>query len=224
MTTENSVDGTGTDKTASDKTASDNVDLTKTSPAPNRDQRSEAPSLLTPTRAKEPLALPAAGFTGPLVALLVLAAGVVGIRDGIVAAGWLDGSSWTASAADWIDGLTFQGWMIPVAIATIVVGLLLLFAALKPRRKTAVPLTADTSVYIEPAGIARVAADAARSVPGVLDARASATRKSVTVRADVTGDDRSGLKKSITDQVRTALEPLASAPKTTVRTRTGGLS
>ena len=120
--------------------------------------------------------------------------------------------------------MTFDGWMIPVAIVSIIVGLLLLFAALKPRRKTAVALTAETSVYIEPAGIARVAADAARSVPGVLDARASATRRSVTVRADVTGDDRSGLKKAIADQVRSALEPLATAPKTSVRTRTGGRS
>ncbi len=213
-----------TDKNPQEGAATDTVDLTKDSSASPDDHRPKGGSLLTPARAKEPLALPAAGFTGPLVALLLLAAGLVGIRDGIVAAGWIDGSSWTGSAAAWIDGLTFAGWMIPVAIVSIVVGLLLLFAALKPRRKTAVLLNAETSVYIEPAGIARVAADAARSVPGVLDARASATRRSVTVRADVTGDDRSGLKKAIGDQVRAALEPLESAPKTTVRTRVGGRS
>ena len=219
MNTEQNVDSQP--NTADEHTEADAIDTSKATSVPDS-ERSHA--LLAPARAKQPLALPAAGFTGPLVALLVLAVGLVGIRDGVVAAGWLDGSSWTGAAAEWIDGLTFDGWMIPVAIVSIIVGLLLLFAALKPRRKTAVALTAETSVYIEPAGIARVAADAARSVPGVLDARASATRRSVTVRADVTGDDRSGLKKAIADQVRSALEPLATAPKTSVRTRTGGRS
>ena len=179
---------------------------------------------LTPARAKEPLALPAAGFTGPLVALLLLAAGAVGIRDGAVGAGWIDGTPWTETAAQWVDGLAFAGWMIPIAIVSIVLGLFLLVAALKPRRRTALEVAAQTSVYIEPSGVARIAADAARSVDGVLDARASATRRSVTVRADITGDERSELEKAIADQVGIALEPLTAAPKTKVRTRTGGRS
>ncbi len=177
---------------------------------------------LQPVDPKTPLALPAAAFTGPLIAVLVLAAGVVGIRDGILGAGWITGTSWTTAAAEWIDGLAFAGWMIPVAIAAIIIGLFLLLAALRPRRKTAVALTAQTSVWIEPAAIARIAADVARSVPGVLNAKATATRRAVTIRAQVTGDDRSGIAETITEQVKIALEPVQKAPKVTVRSRVGG--
>lgn len=177
---------------------------------------------LQPADPKMPLALPAAAFTGPLIAVVVLAAGVVGIRDGILAAGWITGTSWTVTAAEWIDGLAFAGWMVPVAIAAIIIGLLLLLAALRPRRKTAVELTAQTSVWIEPAAIAQIAADVARSVPGVLGARATASRRGVTIRAQVTGDDRSGIGDTIAEQVKIALEPVQKAPKITVRSRVGG--
>lgn len=183
-----------------------------------------AAKALLPADPKTPLALPAAAFTGPLIAVLVLAAGVIGIRDGVLAAGWITGSSWTTAAAEWIDGLVFAGWMIPVAIVAIIVGLLLLVAALKPRRKTAIALNADTSVWIEPAAVAHIAADAARSVPGVLTAKATATRRTVVVRAQVTGDDRSGITSAVTERVKAALEPVSKAPKVTVRSRIGGRS
>ena len=53
---------------------------------------------------------------GVLLALLLLGAGVVGVRDGAVGAGWLHGAYWTRSAAQHIDGLTPQVWMIPVGV------------------------------------------------------------------------------------------------------------
>jgi hypothetical protein len=164
-----------------------------------------------------PVAAPAAGYVGTLIALLALALGVVALRDGAVSAGWLDGRPFLTSAIGWVDGLGFDWWMIPVGIVLTVVGAWSVLAALRPRRRTAVAVTARSSVWIGPADLARLASRAAEAVPGVIDARSSATLKKITVTARTTTDTPE-LKAAVTDAVRQAAA-ITSAPPT-VRTRT----
>ncbi len=76
------------------------------------------------------------------MALLLLGAGVVGVRDGAVGAGWLHGAYWTRSAAQHIGGLTPQVWMILVGVVLALVGVWWVLAALKTRRRTALALQA----------------------------------------------------------------------------------
>jgi hypothetical protein len=180
-----------------------------------------------PATPPSPAAPPAAGFAGSLIALLVLALGVIAVRDSAVSAGWLDGRPWTLNTVEWLDGLTFQWWMIPVGILAILVGVWSVYCALRPRRRTALPLAARSSVWIGRTDVALVATRAAEKVPGVLGARSSATLRKVTVTVVATADDRGRngqqLKSAISAAVANSLDPIMAAPpKVVVRMRTGG--
>ena len=176
-----------------------------------------------PTAGPAPVAAPAAGYVGSLIALIMLGLGVGALRDSAVAAGWLDGQEWTKSAIGWIDGLTFDWWMVPVGIAAILIGAWWVYAALRPRRRTAVAVNARRIVWIAPADLARLASRAAENVPGVLQARSSATLRKITVTAHTTADSGdTQIKSAVGDAVRASvLTLMSSPPKIRVRTRKG---
>lgn len=177
-----------------------------------------------PAPAPPPKAPAAAGYLGAICALGIIALGVIGIHDGIAAAGWISGPRWTHAAVTWVNGQHFHLWMIPVGVVAVVLGLACLYVAVKPRRHRAVPLSARTSVYLELSDAARVAAAAARSVPGVTKATARARRRKHTIHAHTTGADPAAQHAAIADAVTDALAPLAKTPKLRVRTRIGGRS
>lgn len=176
-----------------------------------------------PPAAPAPVAAPVAGYAGTAVALLMLGAGVIAMRDSAVSAGWLDGRPFTTTFVGWLDGLTFTWWMIPVGLLAVVVGAWCVYAALRPRRRTAVAVAARSSVWMAPADLARVASRAAETVPGVLDARSVATLRKITVTAHTTaGSGAPQIKSEVAEAVRDAATIVSKSPKIRVRTRTGG--
>ncbi|MFB1299333.1 DUF6286 domain-containing protein [Mycobacterium sp. pW049] len=179
--------------------------------------RQPAATPQTPAAAPPPLTPAAAHYVAVIAALLLIALGAVGIRDGIAAAGAITGPSWTRATIDWFDGQSAHGWMVPVGVILAVLGLASIIAALKPRRRKGIPVTGRTSVYLDVSDTAKLAAAAARVVPGVTKANASATRRAVKVTARTTGPDVT--TDTISDAVRTALAPLAATPRISVRTR-----
>ena len=185
------------------------------------DDTRQSTDLTMPPPGRAPVAVPAAGYVGTLIALLVLGLGVIALRDSAVAAGWLDGQPFLVAAIGWIDGLGFDWWMIPVGVLSIVVGAWWILVALRPRRHTAVAVKAASGVWIGPADLARLASHAAETVPGVTGARSSATLRRITVTADATpSDDDPGLDAAVTAAVRNAVDVVASPPTLRVRTRT----
>ena len=174
-----------------------------------------------PAPGRPPVAAPAAGYVGALLALLILAAGAVALRDAAVHFGWLRGAAWIDTAVAGLDGLSPQGWMLPAGVVIALVGLWWIVAALRPRRRTALEVPAQTSVWIAKTDLARLARAAADSVPGVLDSRASASLRTVKVTADVTGDDPA-LEAAISTAVADAIGGFTTTtPRLKVRTRTG---
>lgn len=173
-----------------------------------------------PAPGRTPRAVPTAAYTGALIAVLLIGVGAVGIHDGVVAAGWISGRSWTGAAIDSIDGLSPAGAMIPAGIVAALIGLWLVLTSLSPRRKKAVDIDSATALFIEPSDIARISSITAESVSGVLSARTSATRTKVTIQVETTGD--AATPGAVADAVRTALTSLTPVPKVSVRTRTGG--
>ena len=132
------------------------------------------------------------------------------------------GRPFLTTAIGWIDGLGFDWWMIPAAIVAIVVGVWWVYAALRPRRRTAVAVTARSSVWIGPADLARLASGAAETVPGVVEARSSATLRKIAVTGKTTvGDAGSGLAAAVEAAVRDATAVATSPPTVRVRMRTG---
>jgi hypothetical protein len=92
--------------------------------------------------------------------------------------------------------------------------------ALSPRRRTAVAVRAETPIYLSVDGIAQLGAARARDVAGVVDARATASKRRVVLRCRVTRDDGGALRSTITDAVTQTLGALEHPPRVVVRTRT----
>jgi hypothetical protein len=154
-----------------------------------------------------------------VLALVLAAVGCVGIRDALIGIGWISGEPWTPPAVDALNGLTPAGWMLAPGVVLGLSGIALVVLAVLPRRRTAVPLSAGTAVYLERGDISKVADAAACDVPGVLDARTTASRRQVVVRCRVTGQTPE-LRRAVTEAVTQELAALQTPPKVVVRTRT----
>ncbi|MDG3013669.1 DUF6286 domain-containing protein [Speluncibacter jeojiensis] len=193
--------------------------MTTDSPVPTTTATADA---VMPAAGRPPAAPPAAGYAGAVLAVILIAAGVLALRDTAVALDWLGGPLWINATIGWIDGLAFAAWMIPAGIAAVLIGGWMVWCALTPRRKTAVPVTARTSVWIEPADLARAASHAAQTVPGVLDVRSTATRRKITVTAHTTDSRDPAIAGAVHDAVREYMTTLVTPPKIIVHNRTGG--
>ncbi len=155
--------------------------------------------------AKTPVGSGALAALGLILALLLTAAGVVLTRDALVYFTLLTGTPWTRSVARAVNGVTAAAWLVPLGIALALVGLWLLWRAVRPRARTAVSLTSATGVFLRPHDIARFAETAAESVSGVISADVNASRRSVTVQVRGTGSE------DLADQVRAAVTERLSA-------------
>ena len=174
--------------------------------APDRPaRRSQDDGAAAMTAAKTPVGSGPIAAVGLILALLLTGAGVVLIRDALVYFGLLSGTPWNLSVVHAVNGVTAAAWLVPVGVALVLLGLWLLWRALRPRARTAVSLTATTGVFLRPHDIARFAETAAEGVGGVISADVNASRRSVTVRVRGTGSD------DLADQVRAAVTERLSA-------------
>lgn len=158
------------------------------------------------------------GVLGPVLAVLLLALGVLLLRDALVAAGALSGKPWLGVAVDGVKGFGPAWWLIPAGIVVALFGLWLALTALRPRSRKTLPLTSRTGVFLHIRDVARLASGAAGDVDGVLDASSAATRKKVTVT--VHGTAEADLRETVTVAVTDRLSALQSPPRVAVTVRT----
>ncbi|MEC4614530.1 Asp23/Gls24 family envelope stress response protein [Tsukamurella tyrosinosolvens] len=78
--------------------------------------------------------------TVPLLLALV-ALGVIAVRDALVSLGWVAGSRWIDAVPRIADDVRWSWWAWPATVGAIVLGLVLLIAALKPRRRSHTPVS-----------------------------------------------------------------------------------
>lgn len=157
---------------------------------------------------------------GLVLALLLVALGVVGVHDALLAAGALSGTPWIHAVARPLNELTPAVWLVPIGIALVLLGLWLLLTALRPRPRTAIALDATTGVFLRPRDVARLARNAAQGVAGVTSVKASARRRVVTMSAEATSTQ--GVEEQITQAVTTRLRALAIEPSVRVTVKTEG--
>lgn len=194
-----------------------------TAPATGPDQGRQGPVM---TAAKARVGVGAAPLIGQLLALALISIGVVAIRDVLVATGVITGQPWIPTAIAAVDGLTPQPWLVAAAVAAIILGVVVLIAALKPRPRKVVPLTSATGVYLRTGDVATVAQHAAADVDGITHARASATQRAVTVTADTTAphDLQRAVRAAVTQAVTEALAGLERPPTVKVTLSSIGMS
>ncbi len=153
-----------------------------------------------------PAAGPKSVVSGVIIGIALLALVAVAIHDLLVEAGWVSGTRWLQAAADWINGATWQDWMWAAVVGFIIVGLLLVWTALAPRRRTHVSLGDFEVLWTRRGDVARRFSTAALSVPGVEHATTVVGRRRAKVL--VTTDsavDESALRDTL-ESVASSLE------------------
>lgn len=173
---------------------------------------------------RRPLGALPALIPGVILALVAVGLGVVGIHDAIIhwtrSGSWdlisISGPTWTGRAIRSIENLTPHLWMSFAGVAVALLGIWLVVLALKPRRVRGVAVSSSTYMWVEHAGIGRLAVGAAAQVPGVRSARGSAGRRRVDVTVEAGGGDTQQLAASVRDAIAARLAPLAKAPRITV--------
>ncbi|GEL94831.1 DUF6286 domain-containing protein [Cellulomonas composti] len=139
------------------------------------------------------------GWVGVVLAALVVALGVLVIRDALVIDGRIDGSTWLVPLVDSTDGVEPSPALTAIGCVVALLGLWLVVVALGRRVRNRLPLDVP-GASIGIADVARLAAAAAESVPYVLSAESSARRTSVKVTVtSLEGDD-------VADEVRALVE------------------
>ena len=81
------------------------------------------------------MAAPAATGVTLVLALVLIALGVIAVRDVLLWTGAITGTPWIINALKYFDGLTPQEWMLPAGIAVAILGVLLVLR----RRQAAAP-------------------------------------------------------------------------------------
>lgn len=159
------------------------------------------------------------GIVGMILALGLVALGALAIYDAVVLLGRFGGEPPLTTFLT--DGAVVGRDTLVAALAALAVllGLLLLWTALKPGRRRGVQVQAATGVWLTWADVERLARTTAVRQDGVLSARARASRRRIDVAAETTsGDVGPAVEAALADRL-TLLTP---APRVTLRARPRG--
>ena len=145
------------------------------------------------------------------LAVLLVVLGALVLREALIAAGTVQGEPWLAPAVDSADGLAPSTVVTVVGVVVALLGLWLVVIALGRRVRTRLDVTSSTGTTIGISDAARLAASAADEVDRVLSARASATRRSVTVTVtSLEGDDvTEAVRAAVTERLAPLVQPLS---------------
>lgn len=172
---------------------------------------------------RQPKADPWARYVAVVTGLALLAAAVVCGREL-----WLRNSdsitwdSWVDPLVMTVGNATYQTWMLPAGVGALILGLVLLWIAVRPRTRTHQRIHADAAVWMRPVDIARMLTAATRSVPGVASAHSRVTRKSTSVSftAHPGRADGEALAGEIERTLAPQLDRLGLSPTLRIRQRT----
>ncbi|TGO05648.1 DUF6286 domain-containing protein [Serinibacter arcticus] len=170
---------------------------------------------------------PSRGVPATLVALIVLAVSVLATTAAVTRLASSDWPSWATGPA---RAVAQQSWgatpVIAAAVVGVVLGVVLLLAALVPGRRSGVPVdlsvtNAEVSeVVITQRGVARLAAAAADEVDGVESVDVSVSTRLVRVEVvTASRSDVESVRSAVQASVEDRLDVLGSGPVCEVRTR-----
>ena len=190
--------------------------------APNTagDAREDQQGTTALPAAKTPVGPGAVTVVGLMLAVLVVALGVAGVHDALVAAGTAAGTPWIDAVVRPFNDLRPAVWLVPAGFTLVLSGLWLLSTALRPRRRTAIALNARTGVFLRPRDVAKLARNAAQGTDGVTSAKVTVGRRKIAVAARATTTE--GMEQKITEAVTARLQALAKAPTVRVTVKTEG--
>lgn len=145
-----------------------------------------------------------AGIIGLVLAVLLVALGVLLVHEGLSLLGWVD----SGPVVDQV--LTREGVVEPGAVTTVVaavlalLGVWVLLSAFRRGRRRGVGLGTASAVWMSHGDLDRLITGTAEEVDGVLDARATVGRRRAVVHVETTTPD-------VRDEVAAAVERRLSA-------------
>ncbi|MEI7056519.1 DUF6286 domain-containing protein [Nocardioides sp. CCNWLW239] len=117
-----------------------------------------------------------------LLALVLLALAVVAVRDLLISQGWATGSQVAPAVVDGSDGLRSSVGLAIAGGVVALLGLVLVWLAIKPGRRTHLRVTGDADLWLSPGAVAALAQETADRLPGVMSADSSrSTRRRIVV-------------------------------------------
>ena len=185
-------------------------------------QGSEDRAPRTMKAAKAPVGVGSAPLVAQLLALALIALGVVGIEEALVRTGAISQPSWTTATVEAMDRSTADRPVVLIlAIAGVLLGLVLLSVAFKRRPRKTVALSADTGVYLRTRDLKRVATSALEGADGVTDVDVVSGRRTMNVRATTLApkERNSEIEADLRDRLSSSLSALASPPRVKVAVR-----
>lgn len=167
---------------------------------------------------KPPVGTGASPLVAQLVAVALVALGVVAVQHLLATLGAIEQASWAVTvlqSADGIDGSS--GAVLAVAVVLVVVGLLLLPVALRPRPRRGLAVEARTGVDLRPRDLERVLHASLEGIDAVsgVDVDVRGRRKVRVKVTSVAGESRDA---EITSTVRERVDPVLAALESTPRT------
>jgi hypothetical protein len=162
--------------------------------------------------APAPKAGPAAVVTGVLGALVLLAIAVVFVHDALAAAGAISENAWLDAFVEKAKAISATStWMIWAGPLAVVVGIVLVVLALKPRRSTHFAV-GDNGVYIGRSDAARLAANAASRTPAVVAADGSAKGRGLRLAVQTVSADTASVAREAEQAAAQRLGALSPTP------------
>ncbi|WP_068275624.1 DUF6286 domain-containing protein [Aldersonia kunmingensis] len=149
----------------------------------------------------------AIGISGALIG-----AGLIAGREFLVEHDVIDEAPWIANTFGWVGRLSWATWMLPVAIGAVVLGLLLVVVAAKPRSHSHVGTATSPALWLTTTDTARASTAAALHVEGVIRAHTTADRRTVRVRV-VSDDTNPDIVDAVQHRVGRALAELDPKPE-----------
>ncbi|WP_430785263.1 DUF6286 domain-containing protein [Actinoplanes sp. G11-F43] len=181
-------------------------------------QRGPAPAAVPMAAAPAPTGAGPVGVVGPVLAVLLLGAGAVTIREALTGFGIIGGAPLLPGIARTADNALTGAWPIPLGAALLLTGLGLIGTALRPRVRRTFTLTGRTGIFVTRRDVARIASDAAAEVDGVLAARSTVSRRRVVTTIHTLGAEPAPAA-AVREAIGARLQRLAEPPAVQVRTR-----
>lgn len=170
----------------------------------------------------EPRAVAGSRVAAAVLALSLVGLGLVAGREALAAWGAVGGGSWLPKVEDAVRAVGPQWWVLPVAAALVVLGAVLLLAALRPRRRRHLALGEGDEAWVHVDDLARLVRTSVAGLPGVLEARARGGRRVLRVDVVTTASVTAPVRAQVTDHVEQLLHGVRPRPSARVRVRTGG--